>query len=310
MKRVIVTGAAGFVGANLVRRLLLEDHHVYVLLRKPEEAWRLEDIRDDLCVSKIDLSDQQAVKEAVRTVKPDWIFHLAAHGAYSHQNDMGQMIGTNVTGTSNLVDVCVEQGFEAFVNAGSSSEYGYRSSPPSEDDRIDPNSPYAVTKSFGTQYCAFAARKHNMHIVTLRLYSAYGPYEDKGRFIPTLVSQAINGHLPPLVAPDTARDFVYVDDVCEAFMLAATKAVTERGLVFNVGTGIQTTIRQAVDIAIDVFGIKESPEWNTMPGRQWDTDKWVADISRIKRCLGWTPTVSLQAGLKQTAEWIRSCDNP
>ena len=303
MKRILVTGGTGFVGANLARRLLRDGHNVHLIVRHGYAKWRIKSIISDVHVHEMDLSNRKMVETVVGKIQPDWIFHLAAYGAYSDQNDLRLMLRTNVTGTSNLVDVCVERGFEAFVNAGSSSEYGFKNAPPSEEDRIDPNSQYAVTKSFATQYCAFAARKHNMNVVTLRLYSVYGPYEDKRRFIPTLVAHAIKGRLPPLVAPETARDFVYVDDVCESFTLAATKSVPERGLVYNIGSGIQTTIRQAVNIAIAMFGIKEEPLWNTMPGRQWDTDKWVADSHLARTCLDWHPGYSFRDGLQKMVEW-------
>lgn len=303
MKRVLVTGATGFVGSNLARRLLHDGHNVHLFVRKNCTPWRIEPIRSEVRLHEVDLSNAETLAALVRKIRPDWIFHLATYGAYSDQNDLRLMLRTNVTETSNMVDVCVERGFEAFVNAGSSSEYGFKNSPPSEEDRIDPNSQYAVTKSYATQYCAFAARKHNMNVVTLRLYSVYGPYEDKRKFIPTLISHAIKGGLPPLVAPETARDFVYVDDICEAFVLAATKSVSERGLVYNIGSGIQTTIRQAVDIAINMFGLKEEPLWNTMPGRQWDTDKWVADSRLARTCLNWHPQYSFGDGFQKTVEW-------
>ena len=303
MKRVLITGGTGFVGASLARRMLADGHEVHLIIRAAGTAWRIKTIREDVRLHENNLSDNKSLARLIATIRPDWVFHLAVYGAYSDQNDLRLMLRTNVTGTANLVDVCVERGFEAFVNAGSSSEYGFKNSPPSEEDRIDPNSQYAVTKSFATQYCAFAARKHNMKVVTLRLYSVYGPYEDKRRFIPTLISHAIKGRLPPLVAPETARDFVYVDDICEAFVLAATKSVSGRGLVYNIGSGIQTTIRQAVDIAIDMFGIKEDPLWNTMPGRQWDTDKWVADSHLARTCLNWHPQYSFRDGFQKTMEW-------
>src|SRR5438309_3559431 len=123
-RRILVTGGTGFVGANLVRRLLADGHAIHLLLRRNHLGWRLDGIRDDVEVHLVELTDADGVSTAVATAKPDWIFHLAAHGAYSWQQDARQMVDTNITATLVLLETCVKAGFAAFVNAGTSSEYG------------------------------------------------------------------------------------------------------------------------------------------------------------------------------------------
>lgn len=131
----------------------------------------------------------------------------------------------------------------------------------------------------------------------MRLYSAYGPWEEPKRLIPTLVRAGLRGELPPLVNPDVARDFVYMEDVCEAFALAASAHLPERGAVYNVASGTQTTLRELVDLARRVFGITAQPDWGSMEERDWDTTTWVGDPSKIGSQLGWRPRVSLEEGL-------------
>ena len=243
------------------------------------------------------------------SLRPDWVFHLAAHGGYSWQNEKDEIVRTNVLAAACLVRACTDAGIGALVSAGSSSEYGYKDHAPSEDDVLEPNSDYAVAKAFASQLLRMAARRDGLPAITLRLYSVYGPWEEPARFLPTLISRASRGELPPLVDPSTARDFVHVDDVCEAFVRAASFAGSRPGAIFNTGTGVQTTIRDAVEVARRVFGLEVEPNWGTMPRRAWDTRTWVADNRRIREALGWEPTILFEDGFRQMAAWTGERDN-
>ena len=309
MKRIILTGASGFVGANLARRLLRDGHELHLLLRRNHHLWRIAAIQNDVQLHETDLSDEESLVRIVESICPEWVFHLAAYGAYSTQTDLRRMVWTNILGTMNLVQACLKTGFEAFVNTGSSSEYGFKDHAPAEDELLEPNSPYAVTKASSTLFCRHIARSRQVHLPTLRLYSIYGPYEEPSRLIPTLIVRGLNGKLPPLVNPETARDFVYVDDVVEAYLLAATQSSFEEyGAVYNVGSGIQTTLREVVEVARRVMNIEDEPEWGSMPARQWDTQVWVSDNSKIRNELGWQPRFTLEQGLRATINWLK--ENP
>lgn len=303
-RRVFVTGASGFVGANLARRLVDEGHEVHLLLRPNHNPWRVQEIREKVTVHKGDVSDLQAVEKAMAAAKPEWVFHLAAHGAYPDQKDFEQMIATNVRGTANLLRAAQQGGVESFVNAGTSSEYGYKDHAPSEDEWLEPNSDYAVTKAAATHLARLAASASDVRIATLRLYSAYGPYEEPRRLVPTLIVQGLEGRLPPLVNPDIARDYVHVDDVCGAFLLAAATPNQEPGVVYNVGSGVQTTLRQIVDATRRLLKVEAAPVWGSMPERSWDTNVWVSNPARITTQLGWTPKHDLESGLRQTIDWF------
>ena len=168
-KRVILTGATGFVGANLARRLLQEEHDLHLLVRPSYNPWRIEGIRSDVQLHEVELTDAAALTAVVGRIKPDWVFHLAVHGAYSSQTNLHQMVQTNIIGTINLVEACLKTGFEAFVNTGSSSEYGYKDHAPSETEWLEPNSHYALTKASATLFCRYTAQSQGIHLSTLRL---------------------------------------------------------------------------------------------------------------------------------------------
>jgi dolichol-phosphate mannosyltransferase len=190
------------------------------------------------------------------------------------------------------------------VNAGSSSEYGLKDHPPPEHELPEPNSAYAVTKASATLLGGWLARSREVAITTLRLYSAFGPWEEPRRLMPALVAAGLDRRLPPLADPTIARDFVYVEDVCDAFMLAAQRAQPGEGAVYNIGSGMQTSLRELAEVARRVFSIEEEPEWAAFPARDWDTDVWVADARRAASELGWQARTSLEAGLAAFAHWM------
>lgn len=306
-RRALVTGAAGFIGANLTRRLVADGHDVHCLVRPGSDGWRLAAIAGEAEVSEIDLNDSRSLLEYLAESQPQWVFHLAAHGAYSWQTDVSRIVATNLGATVTLGEACAKSdACEALVNAGSSSEYGYVRHPPAETEVPQPNSHYAVGKVAATLYLRFLAQRTGFRTTTLRLYSVYGPWEEPNRLIPKLAVEGLMGRLPRLADPNTARDFVYVDDVCEAFVRAARSGGNKPGEVFNVGSGTQVTLREAVDIAIEQLPIERDPEFGTMEPRDWDTNVWVADPGLIKQQLGWQAGTSFAAGFSRFTRWLQS----
>ena len=306
MTRVALSGGTGFIGANLARELLRRGHEVHLLNRATIAPWRIERIQADVVIHNVDIADAASVHGAFRSILPDVVFQLAQHGGYSWQTDVRAMVSANYLGFINLLEAAEACGARAVVNAGTSSEYGLKDYPASETSRLDPNSDYAVTKAAATLHGQQVASRKGLSVVTLRLYSVYGPFEEPMRLLPRLVSFGLDGRLPPLVNPEIARDFVYVDDAVAALAGAAEAADFHRGAIFNVCSGRQCTLREVVATARAVLGIAAEPDWGTMPPRAWDTDVWVGDPARAARELRWTATTSLSSGIGRLAEWLRN----
>lgn len=312
--RAVLTGASGFVGANLAMRLLRDGHEVHLFLRPESKLWRLEPIIESVRIHNIDLRDAEAVQTAIHTLQPDWVMHLATYGAYSHQTDLHRMIDTNISGTSHLLNACRNSSVQAFINTGSSSEYGLQPRPTMETDRLDPNSYYAVTKAAATHLSSYLSQQLDIPVTTLRLYSVYGPYEEPGRLIPNLLRFGLDGRYPPLVRADTARDFVYIDDVIDAYMAVIARRDVQPGqqlgrAIYNVGSGRQATLGEIVDLVREQIGLTDPPVWGGMEQRHWDTNSWVGDNTRMRQDFGWTPRHSLVEGLSKTLGWMRDHSN-
>jgi len=302
---ILVTGASGFVGANLFRAIAAVRPDVYAAVRRGRN-WRLTDVKDEQLVA-VDLNDYAATHNLVDSLKPQTVFDCVAYGAYSFEQEQGLIYQTNFLSTVNLISLLTEKSIAAFVHAGSSSEYGTNCSAPSEDATCIPNSHYAVSKLAVANYLQYQGKHRAFPCANLRLYAVYGPYEDTSRLVPTLLSNALDGRLPQFVDARTSRDFIHVDDVVAAFVRAATGMRPEiYGESLNIGTGIKTTIGELAETTRRLFGVVEQPKFGTMDGRAWDLADWYSDPRKAERMIGWRFQIQLEDGLKRTAEWVRT----
>jgi len=303
--RFLVTGAAGFIGASLVRRLLEQGGDVTVFLQDATDPWRLKEILPQVRVVKGDVADPAAAAKAVAASTPDAVYHLAAHGAYESQKDADRILRTNLMGTWAMLEACHSSPVRLFVHAGSSSEYGFKKEPMRETDLLQPNSVYAVGKAAATHLCSYTATKSKFAIVTCRLFSVYGPWEEPTRLVPTILRRCLQNQPLEMVPRETARDLVFVDDILDAF-LRWDGLASLSGEVLNLGTGRQTTMGEFVDAALELTGSKSEVKWGAMAPRIWDSFTWVSDPAKARQKLGWQATHALRDGLRKTLDWRRS----
>lgn len=301
---ILVTGASGFIGANLFKILMAHRQDVFAGVQR-EKGWRLADVDDERVIA-VDLNDSAASKNLIDSLAPKTVFDCASYGSYSFEEDPALIYKTNFQSLVDLVSRLSANSIAAYIHAGSSSEYGSNSAAPMESDRCEPNSHYAVSKVAAATYLRYMGKERKFPVVNLRLYSIYGPLEDSSRLIPNLLRQALVGKLPPFVDPRTSRDFLYVDDVCAAFIMAATKMQPEiYGESFNIGSGMKTTIADLAEVTRSVFDVAEEPQYGKMEGRAWDLAEWYSNTKKAKTLLGWEPAYDLKAGLQATANWVR-----
>jgi polyisoprenyl-phosphate glycosyltransferase len=302
---IAITGASGFIGANLTAHFLAQGHHVIAIEGLSNKSWRLQS-HPNLKRLRLNLCSRNEVQKFVGEFQPAILINCAAHGAYACQTDVDGIYGINFEAVRFLLESLKDvRGFNAFIQAGSSSEYGINCSAPSEDSMTLPDSDYAVSKTSATGLIEYYARKLNFPAWILRLYAVYGPLEDVSRLVPNLLIHAKEGKLPPLVNPLISRDFVYIDDVCRAFEAVIDKsAVLPRGEIYNIGTGNCTRLEDLISVVQTQFGVLEEPKWGSMPDRRWDYPNWFSNPKKANLALNWKAKVSLADGLQKTMKWI------
>lgn len=307
---ILIFGAGGFIGANLFRTIARYRRDVYAVTSKPFIPWRLDDCEPSQVlhcnITRKDDIERLFEEHQVRT-----IFDLAAYGAYSKQSDVDLIYETNLIGLLNLLEMASKFSIKAFIHAGSSSEYGLNAAAPKEDDPLQPNSHYAVTKASAAQMIKFYGTIKEMPVLNLRYYSIYGPYEEPDRLIPQLIEKGMKAAYPPLVQPDISRDFVYVDDAVYATLLSANSDfLRTRGKSFNIASGKKTTIRDIAGTIKGIFNIPQEPEWGDFPNRKWDLKEWYGDATLASELLHWQNETSLKDGLTQTYTWQKDYSKP
>lgn len=304
---ILVTGAGGFIGARTLEMLGRLRTDVIGTVRE-EASWRLEGLTRK-SILKLDLTNSRAVRKFIAEYKPKTIFHFATYGAYSDQNQPRRIMRNNVDTAINIVSALERHSYSAFVNAGTSSEYGLNSSAPSEQSVLQPNSYYAVAKVAADSVFKHFARTNKRPYVNLRLYSVFGPHEQPTRLVPQALLAARAGKYPPLVNPNVSRDFVYVDDVVRAFVKAARYQSTGgEEQTFNIGSGHKMTVADFIREVRILFGLPGEPQFETMQNRNWDLTDWSSDSSLARERLGWKPKVTLRTGLRRYSNWIETCE--
>jgi len=293
MTRVLVTGAGGFLGGHLCRRLVAEGLQVWGTVRPGSPA------PYGVQALPVDLTDRSALVDAVRRAAPDVAFHLAAARARGSSAERDSTVVVNALSGVHLVEA-LPASCRAVVRLGSSTEYAESAGPMDECTPLRPRGFFGAGKAAGSLLLVAAAGERGLRSVVLRPFQVYGSGDHPGRLVPTVLRAAADGTVLPLTGPGQRRDWVHVDDVVSACLLAAAADDLPPGQVLNLGTGVQTANEQLVALAEQVTGrtIRTSP--GAHAGRSWDTSSWVCDPARARELLGWRPAVDLREGLART----------
>ena len=300
--RSLVTGGAGFIGSHLVDRLLEEGHQVIVLDNL--STGRLENLahhssRPALSIHQVDIVDKEAIQPYFHDV--EWVFHVA--GLADIVPSIVQPLDyhhTNVDGTVSVLEAARLSGVKRFIYTTSSTCYGIPDIIPTpETAAIKLEYPYALTKYLGEQYVLHWGKVYKIPIISLRLFNVYGPRSRTtgayGAVFGVFLVQKLHNKPFTVVGDGTqTRDFTYVSDVVNALVMAAASNLTNEAL--NVGSGNTYSVNRLVELlGGDVIHV---------PKRPGEPDCTWADISKIRRLLGWEPKVSLEEGVKVLLEHI------
>jgi len=304
--KYLVTGGAGFIGSNIVRRLLSEGSSVRVLDNFSTGSRLNLHGLDDVEVIEGDLLSYERVHNAVRGC--DAILHMGALPSVPRSiQDPITSTSVNVMGTLNVLLTARDEGVKRVVYASSSSVYGANTQLPKvETMRPMPISPYAAAKLSGESLCSAFHASYGVEAVSLRFFNVFGPRQNPdsqySAVIPKFVKLAHAGQ-PLTIFGDgsQSRDFTFVEDVVSA-VLAAAKAPDAPGQVFNVACGNRHTLMELVTELGCI--LETTPEVVFAPGRRGDVAHSQADSGRAREVLGWSPVHSFGSGLRQTVDWL------
>lgn len=303
-ERILITGASGFIGACLARDLIAAGHEVHLTLRAQSSRWRLAGLEGQFVEHQADLRDLTAVRRAVEASRPDIVYHLAAHGALYRQQDRAAILASNLQGTCNLLEALEKHDYRMLVQAGSSSEYGHKAGAMCEDDRLEPRTDYAVSKAAATMLCQAAARQ-GRPVTTVRIFSAFGPWEDPSRLVPYVMGCCLRGETPRVTSGRQPRDFIFVDD-CIELLKRAARLPKASGRILHAGSGRQRTVREMVETIVDVCGRGQAEtQFGDEPTRPDEPEAWVASIDCTMELTGWRPRRDLRSGVERTWAWRR-----
>ena len=308
MKKVLVTGGAGFIGSHIVRKQL-ELGCAVVVLDDLSSGFRhnLDAVAADIEFIEGSICDADTIARACRGV--DTVFHLAARASVPRSVEHpAEANAVNVNGTLNVLIAARDQGVRRVVNSASSSAYGETPELPKvETIKPEPLSPYAVSKLAAEHYCAAFYHCYGLETVSLRYFNVFGPRQDPGSqyaaVIPAFVSRMLAGK-PPIVFGDgeQSRDFCYVDNVVEANQLAAT-APGVRGEAVNIACGERTTLNEMITLINEQLGTQIAAEYQ--PPRAGDVKHSLASIDAAKALIGYEPRVLFREGLARSIDWYR-----
>jgi len=304
-KSILITGGAGFIGVNLIRKLIALKYNVHLILRKSSDLWRIKNILNKVKIYNVDLLDKKQLTKIVNKINPNFIIHLATYSNYRNQTDTEEMIDINIKGTLNLLLASKNIDYKLFINTGSSSEYGIKNNPMKETDLLEPISFYAATKASVTFLCQAFAKEYQKPIITLRPFSVYGPFEEEKRFIPTIIKAVVENKLIKLTPGNQRRDFIYIEDIIDIYIKSLSCGKKLSGQILNMGTGIEYTNDEVIQTLFKETNKKVKIEKGAYPKRIWDTSHWVADISKTKKLLNWKPKFTLGKGLRYTYNWFK-----
>jgi nucleoside-diphosphate-sugar epimerase len=301
LPRALITGATGFVGSHLTRHLLARGFEVHALCRRCSSFERLEDVRHRLHVHTASLTDRHGLRRVVGAIMPQYIAHLAAATMHAGTSaTAAAIVRTNLLGTVNLIDACDGIDYAGFVNAGDAFEYGPKRRPAKESDRCRPTTLDGRAKEIATLYARYAGLARGRPIVTLRLFSVFGPGDHPDRLVPRLIADA-SAHAPlDLSHPTVGRDYLYVEDVAGLFTAALRASRRLGGEVLNAGSGRRVTLAELVERVCAFTGSRSEVRWGAFPLASHDRGCWTADVTRLHAALRWRPRFSLEEGLRAT----------
>jgi UDP-glucose 4-epimerase len=302
--KYLVTGATGFVGSWLVRRLVADGHSVAVVTRRASDLWRIRPWLSLLTQIDGDLCRISESSPAILSFAPETVLHLAWTGGNSSKflNDAAQVYA-NIPGSMELMRIAAQAGARTFINFGSCVEYGQYSIPVRESDPVLPMNLYGRAKYTVEELGMALAPVLDFRFASMRLFWAYGPADDEARLMPSLIRKMLSGQRHPMTAGEQLWDYIYIEDVIEAVVrVANTPSATG---IFNLGSGKPEKLGVVAGQIAALVGEQSLLGLGDIPYGVHQVMHLEADVTKLRTLTGWEPRVDLPSGLLRTVEWYK-----
>lgn len=311
-RTVLVTGAGGFIGSRLCEKLIEGGSSVRAFVRYTSRAeiglLKLlpKEVLERIEIIRGDLRDNNAVEQAAKGT--DTVFHLGALISipYSYVHPV-ETVQTNVIGTMNILEACRKVGAK-LVHTSTSEVYGTALRVPIDEDHpLQGQSPYSASKIGADKLVESYYRSFDVPSITIRPFNTYGPGQSNRAVIPTIITQVLAGDVIRLGNLDAIRDFTYLDDTVEAFLLAGQAGLWD-GETYNLGSGKEISIGDTAELIFKIMGKHPviQVEQSRLRPEKSEVLRLISDNQKAKAALGWQPEVGMEEGLRLTIDWIRA----
>lgn len=298
--RILVTGAAGFIGSHVARTLIQEGNTVYAVVREGTRKERLMDIIDRIHVVPVDLRDAAVVRSLISDIRPECAIHMAWYavpGKYWMATDNLNCVAM----TLSLAQALAEAGCRRLVAAGTCAEYDWRYGFLSEAATpCEPHTLYGIAKHGSRLMLEEFCRLSRMEFAWTRFFYVYGPGEQKERLVPSVVLSLLDDGIAKCTHGEQIRDFLHVEDAASAVCAVANSALT--GPV-NIGSGQPVRLRKLVETISQSLRCSGSVEFGVLSADPTEPPCLVADVRRLREGTSWEPHFTLNAGIENTVSW-------
>ena len=306
MKKLLVTGGAGFIGSEFVRQGVQRRYAITVIdkLSYAGDLKRIREVEGKITFHAADITDRKSVQDIMKSEKPDTVVHWAAESHVDRSiANASPFLETNITGTQVLLDAAKDYGVKQFINISTDEVYGdlgkdgrfYESTP------LNPSSPYSVSKASADMLGRAYQRTYGLPVITIRPSNNYGPWQYPEKLIPVIIMKAMNNEKVPVYAKGkNVREWLFVSDCADAVFQIMEKG--EAGEIYNIGSGEE---KRNIEVVKTVLALLKKPEdliefTKDRPGHDF---RYSLNSDKIKGQLGWRCRVSFADGIEKTVRW-------
>lgn len=299
---ILITGASGFIGSHITRQLLSRGHKVHLILREPMNAWRIHDLLDQCTVIKSDLENLFEQKNILKKLSIDCVIHSAWRGVSGADRNSNIQL-KNLDDLIIILELVKDLGIKNFVGIGSQAEYGPQTGKISEHQITNPTTLYGILKLAAYQIAKKYSIENGFRFAWMRVFSSYGPMDHDYWLIPSLIKDLLSGLPPQTTLAEQKWDYIFITDLADAIIRVCEN--NQANGIFNLGSGYTVKLKNLIEDIQKQINKNIKINFGAIPYRADQVMHLEADISRLYKVTGWTPSIGIKEGIAETIKWSR-----